>query len=131
MIIDLPLRRIWQHVVNTVSSISQTSMSPNPFPTEPHKQSWITVMIFKRTTSSPDESLASNLQCDIVLLSSIKVASNALEFWEIKPHTKKLCNADSAAEVIGPVESGERRIAKNGERRPVSSASLTSVAFLY
>jgi len=29
------------------------------------------------------------------------------------------CNEDNAAEVIGPVDSGERMIAKKGERRRV------------
>ena len=103
----VPLNLIWQQVVKTVSNISQTSMSPTPLPTEPHRQSCITVMIFRRTTSSPDESLASNLQCDIVLLNSISAVSSDLELGQIKPHTKKLCIADRAADVIGPVENGE------------------------
>lgn len=83
-------------------------------------------MIFRRTTSSPDESLASNLQCEMVLLSSIKAASSALDSGEIKPHMKKLCNADSAAEVMGPVDNGERRIEKKGARSSGSSVSRTS-----
>jgi hypothetical protein len=35
----------------------------------------------------------------------------------MRPQTKKLCRAESAAEVIGPVDSGERIMAKKGARR--------------
>jgi hypothetical protein len=35
----------------------------------------------------------------------------------MRPQTKKLCRAESAAEVIGPVDSGERMIAKKGASR--------------
>ena len=35
----------------------------------------------------------------------------------IKPDRNTECKEDNAAEVIGPVDSGERMIAKKGERR--------------
>ena len=38
----------------------------------------------------------------------------------IKPDKNMECNEDNAVEVIGPVDSGERMIAKKGERREVS-----------
>lgn len=37
----------------------------------------------------------------------------------IKPDRNMECNEDNAAEVIGPVDSGERMIAKKGDRREV------------
>lgn len=76
-------------------------------------------MIFKRTTSSPDESLGSNLQWEIVALSSARAFSTDGESSVIKPDKNMECNEDNAAEVIGPVDSGERMIAKKGERREV------------
>lgn len=83
-------------------------------------------MIFSSTTSSPDESLASNLQCEIVLLRSINATSIASDSGKIKPHMKKLCIADNAADVMGPVDSGERSIEKKGARRSGSAVSRTS-----
>lgn len=35
----------------------------------------------------------------------------------MRPQTKKLCKADRAADVIGPVDNGERIMAKNGVKR--------------
>ena len=39
----------------------------------------------------------------------------------IKPDKNMECREDNAAEVIGPVDSGERMIAKNGESREVKA----------
>lgn len=44
------------------------------------------------------------------------------------PHRKKLWRDESAADVIGPVEKGERIIAKNGERRVVRGKVAMSKA---
>jgi len=74
-------------------------------------------MILNRTTSSPDESLGSNLQWEMVALSSAMAFSTDSDSKVIKPDKNTECNEDSAAEVIGPVDSGERMIAKKGERR--------------
>jgi len=74
-------------------------------------------MILNRTTSSPDESLGSNLQWEMVALSSAMAFSTDGESRVIKPDKNTECNEDNAAEVIGPVDSGERMIAKKGERR--------------
>lgn len=74
-------------------------------------------MILNRTTSSPDESLGSNLQWEVVALSSARAISTDGESNVIKPDKNMECNEDNAAEVIGPVDSGERMIAKKGERR--------------
>ena len=76
-------------------------------------------MILDRTTSSPDESLGSNLQWEMVALSSARAFSTDGESNVIKPDKNIECNEDNAAEVIGPVDSGERMIAKKGERREV------------
>ena len=75
------------------------------------------VMILNRTTSSPEESLGSNLQWEMVALSSAKAVSTDGESNVIKPDKNMECSEDNAAEVIGPVDSGERMIAKKGERR--------------
>jgi hypothetical protein len=74
-------------------------------------------MILNRTTSSPDESLGSNLQWEMVALSSARVFSRDGESNVIKPDKNTECKEDNVAEVIGPVDSGERIIAKKGERR--------------
>jgi hypothetical protein len=74
-------------------------------------------MIRRRTTSSPEESLASNLQRDTVLLSSTKAVSREREPEDMRPQTKKLCRAESAAEVMGPVDNGERIMAKKGANK--------------
>lgn len=86
-------------------------------------------MILRRTTSSPDESLASNLQCDTVLLNSVRALSKPTEFAVIRPETKKLCKAERAVEVMGPVDSGERMIAKKGAKRVGSGKLFTSVHY--
>jgi len=86
----------------------------------------MTVIIFNKTTSSPEESLASNLQCDTVLLSSTRTVSKDVELTEMRPQTKKLCRAESAADVIGPVDNGERIIAKKGARRTGKGRISTS-----
>jgi hypothetical protein len=78
------------------------------------------VMILNRTTSSPEESLGSNLQWEIVALSSAMAFSTDSEPNVIKPDKNMECNEVSAVEVIGPVDSGERMIAKNGKRREVN-----------
>lgn len=76
----------------------------------------MTVIILSSTTSSPDESLASNLQCEMVLLNSARATSSAGDSDEMSPFTKKLWRDESAVEVIGPVESGDLRMAKKGVR---------------
>lgn len=105
-------------------------MSPSKLPKLVlHMQSWMTVMILRRTTSSPDESLASNLQCDTVLLNSVRALSKPTEFTVIRPETKKTCKAERAVEVIGPVDSGERIIEKKGAKRVGSGKLLMSVHY--
>lgn len=71
--------------------------------------------ILRRTTSSPEESLGSNLHRAAVVLSSLRARSRVFDFAEIIPHTKKLWRAVRAADVIGPVDKEERIISKNGE----------------
>ena len=89
-------------------------------------QSRMIAMILNRTTSSPDESLGSNLQWEMVALSSAMALSTDSESKVIKPDKNTECNEDSAAEVIGPVDSGERMIAKKGERREDKGMLLIS-----
>lgn len=84
-------------------------------------------MILRRTTSSPDESLASNLQWETVLLNSVNALSNPTEFAVMRPEANKLCKAERAVEVMGPVDSGERMIAKKGAKRVGSGTLSTSV----
>lgn len=71
-------------------------------------------MIFNSTTSSPEESLGSNLQCETVLLSSRRATSRATELGEMRPQVKNLWREERAADVMGPVERGDRMIAKKG-----------------
>jgi hypothetical protein len=89
-------------------------------------QSRMIAMILNRTTSSPDESLGSNLQWETVALSSARPFSTDCESNVIKPDKNMECNDDNAVEVIGPVDNGERMIAKNGERREVKDMSRMS-----
>lgn len=87
-------------------------------------------MIRYKTTSSPEASLASNLQCDTVLLSSASAASSSFLFSCTKPVVKNVWMDDKAAEVIGPVDRGDRIMAKNGANkveRGMSSMSLFKV----
>lgn len=74
-------------------------------------------MILSKTTSSPEESLASNLQCETVLLNSVSAASKEIEVADMRPQTKKLCKADRAVDVMGPVDNGDLMIEKNGAKR--------------
>jgi hypothetical protein len=62
-----------------------------------------------------------------VLLSSTRACSSAIELEEMSPQTKRLCNADRAAEVMGPVDKGDRIMAKKGARIMGSSTVLMSV----
>lgn len=84
-------------------------------------------MILSRTTSSPEESLASNLQWDTVLLNSVRAWSREGECAVMRPQTKKLCSADSAVDVIGPVDKGDRMIAKKGDNKVGSGRLSTSL----
>jgi hypothetical protein len=84
-------------------------------------------MILSKTTSSPDESLASNLQCDTVLLNSVSATSKDTEVGDIRPQTKKQCNDEIAADVMGPVDKGDRIIAKNGAKRVGNGKLSTSI----
>ena len=52
------------------------------------------------------------------------------EFKVIKPDRNMECNEDNAVEVIGPVDNGERMIAKNGERREVKGMFRISKRWL-
>lgn len=90
-------------------------------------------MILNKTTSSPELSLASNLHREAVLLSSERACPRPIELGLIRSHRKKLCRDDRAADVIGPVDSGDRIIAKKGARSVVSGKdrmSITSREFL-
>lgn len=84
----------------------------------------MTAMIFSNTTSSPDESLVSNLHREIALLSSDNAAVKESASELISPQTKKLCRDVRAVEVIGPVDKGDRMMAQKGERR-VGSGRLS------
>ena len=84
-------------------------------------------MILSSVTSSPDESLASNLHLDTVLLSSLRQASREIAPGRIRSHWKKLCNDERAAEVIGPVDNGDRIMAKKGPIRVVRGNDRMSV----
>ena len=86
----------------------------------------ITAMMRYNTASSPDASLASNLQLDTVLLSSARTGSRSEASGEMNPDTKKVWIAANAAEVIGPVDSGERIKAKKGDNRDVSEIESSS-----
>jgi hypothetical protein len=83
-------------------------------------------MIRSSTTSSPEESLASNLQCDTVLLSSTKAVSRERDWEDMRPHTKKLCKEASAADVMGPVDKGDRMMAKKGASKVVNGTVIIS-----
>jgi hypothetical protein len=76
----------------------------------------ITVTILSMTASSPEELVASNLQFETTVLNSAKAALRFGDAGDIMPETNRLWSADKAAEVMGPVDNGERIIAKNGER---------------
>lgn len=88
-------------------------------------------MILSRVTSSPEVSLASNLHRDTVLLSSLRQASKDTEVGPRRQHWKKLCSEVKAADVIGPVERGERMIAKKGASSVVEGSNLISVKDRY
>lgn len=76
----------------------------------------MTAIILSSTTSSPDESLVSNLHREIALLSSESAAVRESAPGPMRPQTKRLCKDVRAVEVIGPVDNGDRMIAQNGER---------------
>ena len=61
-----------------------------------------------------------------MLLKSIRACSRFGEPGRIRPQTKMPCKDESAVEVIGPVDRGERMMAKKGARRIVRSTSLMS-----
>jgi len=88
----------------------------------------MTETIRSRTTSSPDESLASNLQFDTVLLIAVIASPRSSEAGCIIPDTKKVCSDIRAAEVIGPVEREERINARKGARTVGSESSLLSAS---
>lgn len=76
----------------------------------------MTVNILSSTTSSPEESLAWNLQCEIALLSWESTLSRPTGLADIRPQTKRLWRAERAADVMGPVDKGERIMEKKGFR---------------
>src|SRR5712672_2029735 len=101
---DRPLSLICTHVARTVSNISQTSMSPSRVPHTPHMQSSMMVSIRSNTTSSPEESLASNLQWEMAELTAARATSTDESFLKKKPKAKKVCRAEREAEEMGQGE---------------------------
>jgi hypothetical protein len=53
--------------------------------------------------------------------------SRETELAEMSPQTKKLWRAESAAEVIGPVDRGDRMMEKKGARRVCNDKYSMSV----
>jgi hypothetical protein len=89
-------------------------------------QASMTARILSMTASSPDESVASNLQFETVLESSDSAVSIDGDLGEMIPAMKKACREERAAEVMSPVDSGERIMAKKGARMIVSGSVLRS-----
>jgi hypothetical protein len=52
-----------------------------------------------------------------VLLNSVSAASRDIEEDDMRLQTKKLCRDKRAVDVMGPVDKGDRIIAKNGANR--------------
>lgn len=125
---DRPLSLICTHVARTVSNISQISMSPSRLPQLPHMQSSMTVNIRSSTTSSPEESLASNLQCEMAELTVARATSTDGSFFRKRPQVKKECRAERAADVMGPVDRGERMIERKGARISVRDIDEISIS---
>jgi hypothetical protein len=78
------------------------------------------------TTSSPAESDASNLQLETIEDRSASAGSSSDEEEVIRPAVKNVCKAESEADVISPVESGERMMAKKGANIWVRGSGLRS-----
>jgi hypothetical protein len=55
----------------------------------------------------------------MVALSSVRAFSTDSESNVIKPDKNRECNEDRAVDVIGPVDNGERMIAKKGDSSEV------------
>jgi hypothetical protein len=89
----------------------------------------MTVTILSMTASSPDAFVASNLQFDTTFDSSASPTSASEDVGDIIPDTSRLCRAESAMDVIGPVESGERMIAKKGASKVGSGIAATSTYY--
>ena len=53
--------------------------------------------------------------------------SKDMEWGLMRPHKKKLCKADNAAEVIGPVDRGERMMAQKGASNSGNGTDSTSI----
>lgn len=66
-------------------------------------QSRITVRIRNATPSSVALPPASNLQCEIVLLNSMSAVFRSGDDGFMRPHVKKECSDDKAADVMGAV----------------------------
>lgn len=75
------------------------------------------------TASSAELPPASNLQCDMVVLSSERAGRKYCDDGEIRPQVKNEWTADNAAEVIGGVDIGERIRARNGDSIEVNGIS--------
>jgi hypothetical protein len=86
----------------------------------------MTVSIRSSTTSSPEESLASNLQWETEELTAARATSTDGSFFKKNPQEKNECRAERAAEVMGPVERGDRMTARKGERISVRDMDETS-----
>lgn len=89
------------------------------------------VMILSSTTSSPDESLVSNLHREMALLSSDRAAVRESASGPMRPQTKKLCRDVRAVEVMGPVDNGERMMAQKGESTVGRGRLVTAVRQLF
>ena len=62
-----------------------------------------------------------------MLLNSVNAASKDGEVGDISRQTKKQCREARDADVMGPVDKGDRMIAKNGAKRTGSGKLSTSV----
>ena len=72
------------------------------------------------TTSSPAESLGSNLQWATVWLRLDRAGRISVEEVSIIPEIKNVYNELRAVEVIGPVDNGDRMRSKKGSSTSVS-----------
>ena len=90
-------------------------------------QSSMTVSIRSNTTSSPEESLASNLQWEMAELTAARATSTDESFLKKKPQAKNVCRAERAAEVMGPVDRDERMMERKGASTSVRDTDDISI----
>jgi hypothetical protein len=86
----------------------------------------MTVSIRSNTTSSPEESLASNLQWETEELTATRATSTDVSLFKKRPQEKKECRAERAADVMGPVDRGERMMERKGAIISVRDMDETS-----